>query len=141
MAPTWAGPGLFIYSEVFDSIVKWQDNLQFYQLLAHETRSFTTRRGSTTEETARIANFIKQTALEISGSGDKNITDISNLSRVNRNEFTGVKQQWAEKIEVPCLNLIPEYNSFVGQVDNIGRLLLLYIIKIDSGKKFYLKFF
>ena len=46
-----------------------------------------------------------------------------------------------KEIEVSCPNLIPEYNSFMGQIDNIGRLLSLYRIKIDSRKRFYLKIF
>ena len=46
-----------------------------------------------------------------------------------------------EEIDVVCPNQVPEYNSFMGQTDNIGRLLSLYRIKIDNRKRFYLKIF
>ena len=45
-----------------------------------------------------------------------------------------------QEIDVTCPALIPEYNSFMGQIDNTGRLLSLYRIKIDS-RRFYLKIF
>ena len=38
-------------------------------------------------------------------------------------------------------NLIPEYNAFFGEIDNIGRLLLFYRIKIDLRRRFYVELF
>ena len=43
--------------------------------------------------------------------------------------------------DIDCPAQIPEYNSFMGQTKNIGRLLTLYRIKIDNRKRFYLRIF
>ena len=50
---------------------------------------------------------------------------------------------FTENIErdIKCPAIVPEYNRFMGQTDNIGRLLSLYRIKIDCRKRFNLKIF
>ena len=46
-----------------------------------------------------------------------------------------------KEIQIDCPALVPEYNSFMGQIDNIGRLMSLYRIKMETRKRFYLKIF
>ena len=91
---------VFLRPGMFDIIVKWQDNsvnlCSLTDFWLTKPVLVTIRRGSTTEETARITKIINKTTVEITRrSGDRSITDISDLSWVNRNEFTGVKLQWA----------------------------------------------
>ena len=60
----------------------------------------------------------------------------SNTINVKRWNFATQKE-----IDVLAPALVPEYNSFMGQVDNIGRLLAAFRIKLAVKKRFYMRIF
>ena len=58
----------------------------------------------------------------------------SNTIVVKRWDFATQKE-----IDVLAPALVPAYNSFMGQVDNIGRFLAAFRIKLAVKKRFYMR--